>query len=153
MTYPLKVFLLFALAGTLIAASPSCAHAQIAPPSAIAWTQCLDAKVSSYINASIIGTDSAAVILRHEEVHHRQQTDTIAVTGRCAIYVTPAQLLNAEIEAYCASDSVAVHVQARHPTEVSAQTLLRLMAQFHRALPAFTITDSWARGCPGETLP
>lgn len=147
----LKVPLLSLLAGTLVAASPSLLPAQIAPVGAIAWTQCLDAKVSSYIDAAIIGTDSAVVILRHEEVHREQQRRAIEATGACIIYSSPVLLLNHEIEAYCASDSTAVRVNRRDPVEVSAQSLWRLWQQFRRVFPLFTIDSSWAQGCPGST--
>jgi len=144
--------MLYLLAGLLVAASPSRSPAQqLAPVGAIAWTQCLDAKVSSYIDATVLGTDSAVVILRHEEVHREQQRRAIEATGSCVVYSSPVLLLNHEIEAYCASDSTAVRVNHRDPVEVSAQTLWRLLGQFRRVFPTFTIADSWARGCPGAT--
>jgi hypothetical protein len=121
---------------------------QTSPPGAIAWTQCLGGRVNTYIDVAVLGTDSTEEILYHESIHHRQNTDSIAKTGVCAMVVSPAQLLNYEIEAYCASDSVHVRVKHSTPSEASAQTIWRLLREFHGALPVFTVTDSWARGCP-----
>lgn len=121
---------------------------QTAPPGAIAWTQCLGGRVNTYIDVAVLGTDSTEEILYHEAIHHRQNADSIAKTGACAMVVSPAQLLNYEIEAYCASDSVRVRVKHSTPAEASAQTIWRLLREFHGALPVFTVTDSWARGCP-----
>ena len=147
---PTLVVLLFLPA--LALAQVANVHAsQAVPPGAIAWTQCLDGKVDSYINAEAVGTDTAAVILRHEEVHRRQARDSVTATGHCVYPQTAAQLLNLETEAYCASDSVEVNVRHRDPVEVSAQTLFRLLRQFQRAMPAFTIGDSWRKACPGST--
>ncbi len=124
------------------------AHAQTAPPGAIAWTECLNGRVATYVNAAILGTDSTEEILYHESIHFRQNTDSIAKTGVCAMIISPAQLLNYEIEAYCASDSVRIRVKHTPKPEVRAQTVWRLMRELHSVLPVFTITDSWNRGCP-----
>lgn len=129
-------------------ALPAEARTQVAPPGAIAWTECLNGRVATYINAAILGTDSTEEILYHESVHFRQNTDSIAKTGVCAFLVTPAQALNYEIEAYCASDSVHVRLHHTPKAEVRAQTLWRLLQMLHRVLPTFTITDSWEKGCP-----
>lgn len=135
-----------ALASALTASKSSAQ--QTSPPGAIAWTQCLGGRVNTYIDVAVLGTDSTEEILYHESIHHRQNVDSIAKTGVCAMVVSPAQLLNYEIEAYCASDSVRVRVKHSTPAEASAQTIWRLLREFHGALPVFTVTDSWARGCP-----
>jgi len=136
------------LAAFALAFMPRPAAPQAAPPGATAWTQCLDRRVNSFIDVAAIGTDSTEEILYHESIHRRQNADSIAKTGACARIVTPAQALNYEIEAYCASDSVRVRKQHTDPGEVSAQTLWRLLRQFHAALPYFTISSSWLKGCP-----
>jgi len=129
-------------------ALPAEARTQIAPPGAIAWTECLGGRVNTYVNAAILGTDSTEEILYHESIHFRQNIDSIAKTGVCALVVSPAQALNYEIEAYCASDSVRVRVKHTPVDSVRTQTLWRLIQQLHRVLPMFTISDSWDRGCP-----
>lgn len=144
-----SIMILPLLASALVLASPL--RAQAVPPGAIAWTQCLDGKVETFINAEALGGDSTVVILRHEEVHRRQQRDSVTSRGACWYPTTAYQLLNWEIEAYCASDSTWVNIVKRDSVETSAQTLLRLVRQFSRAMPVFTIADSWAKGCPGST--
>lgn len=141
-----RAFTLLLLVAALLI--PSRIAGQTAPPGALAWTQCLNGRVASFIDVTVLGTDSTEEILYHESIHRRQNTDSIAKTGVCAMVVSPAQLLNYEIEAYCASDSVRVRVMHKPPAEVSAQTIWRLLRQFHAALPAFTITDSWQQACP-----
>ncbi len=135
--------LLLTLAALLI---PSRVVGQSAPPGAIAWTSCLGRSVTTYIDVAILGADSTDEILYHESVHRRQATDSLAKTGACPLIVSPAQLLNYEIEAYCASDSI--HIRRDTSEQTKAITLQRLMRQFHAALPAFTITQSWQHACP-----
>lgn len=119
---------------------------QNAPPGAVAWTSCLGPHVNTYIDVAILGADSTDEILYHESIHRRQAYDSLAKTGACPLIVSPAQLLNYEIEAYCASDSIRVK---REPLAVAqATTLDRLVREFHAALPLFTITQSWRQGCP-----
>lgn len=120
----------------------------IAPPGAIAWTECLNGRVNSYVNVGVLGSDSTEEILYHESIHYRQNVDSIAKTGACAFVISPAQLLNYEIEAYCASDSVRVRVKHTPKPEARAQTVWRLLQMLRHVLPAFTITDSWEKGCP-----
>lgn len=132
----------FLLAGLTLAAIPHRATAQ-----AIAWTVCQGHTVTTYINVAILGSDSTQEILRHEEVHRRQASDTVAVHGAC-VWLNQYQILAIEAEAYCASDSVRVRVKQTPAFEVSAISLGRLLGQFYPALPADSIVATWKRACP-----
>lgn len=139
-----RAFTLLLLVAALLI--PSRIAGQVAPPGAIAWTSCLGRTVATYIDVAILGADSTDEILYHESIHRRQAVDSLAKTGACPLIVSPAQLLNYEIEAYCASDSI--HVKRDTREHAKAITLERLMREFHAALPAFTITQSWQQACP-----
>jgi len=118
------------------------------PPGAIAVTYCLGGRVRSVIDMEVIGTDSLEEIAVHEATHREQWRRKVQEAGECPTqYRTPAQALNAEIEAYCASRPIRMK-RGFTQQEVDDNYLSRLYYQFGRALPMFTIVDSYRRGCP-----
>jgi hypothetical protein len=135
---------------SLALAVPS-ARAQLpVNPTTIAWTQCVNGTVSSFINVAVLGTDSTQEILRHEQAHRAQATKALAANGGvCHVITTPEELLQLEAEAYCASDVVRVRVRHTPKAEVSALTIKRLIDQFwFYGITPERIAQVWTAVCP-----
>lgn len=115
------------------------------PPGATATTYCAGGRVGTWIDAAVIGTDSATEILEHEKVHRRQFADSVVKNGVCPIIDTPAKMLMLEVEAYCVSFDI--RSEHQDPTTVRSIYVLKLMREFGGALPPYTITHQWTVQC------
>lgn len=115
-------------------------------PGALAETYCIGGRITSVINMEIIGTDSLAEIVAHETIH-RAQIAGRSTPGNCPPPLTPAQLLQDEVEAYCGSRPFRI-AQGFSKEAVDSNYISRLNNQLGRALPKFTISSTYLQSCP-----
>lgn len=151
----------FARVGTaLIVVASTCgkARGQDFPPPAnlvpIAVTYCHTADsmahafTVTFINVSLLGTDSLEEVLVHERAHDRMNRDSLSRVGHCPGPVgSPRGQLEREVYAYCLSDSVRV-ARTRNVSEAGQTTVRRLMNQFKDQIPAPLIVWLWSIRCP-----
>ena len=101
----------------------------------------------TFIDASLVGSDSLSEILAHEAVHERRNKDSLRV-GTCpGPQGDVSAHLNREIVAYCVSDSVRV-LRTHDPVEAARTTVGRLVNQFYGKIPVSEIAWRWSHACP-----
>lgn len=102
----------------------------------------------TFINVSLMGTDSLDEVLVHERAHDRMNRDSLRLLGHCPGPIGDARAqLEREVYAYCVSDSVRV-ARTKDASEAGHTTVVRLMNQFNGRLPAPLIARIWSLRCP-----